>query len=311
MVCLLPWHKRAAYQPLSSQRKYATVTRERHVRSRRFRFNPALWLILLPFFVGMIFTLPAAGVPGTLSYFKEAIGSVALSLVLVAPLVLFALWRSPSEHRGLLVLTATLLILSWASVLLPRAPFLQTLNLTGNWQGKLLDLSWALLFVLFWRKHKSEQLGLRWRTQPDSFRPILIVMAVFTLLFAIPGFFRQSFTTEEIFYQLTMPSLSEELIFRGILLALLNQVFGRPWRLAGAPVGWGLVITSALFGLTHGAAVTATGLLIAPVPIIATGLIGAILGWMRERSGSLWPPILAHSLINTAEFVIPLSKLLF
>lgn len=277
----------------------------------RFGQNPALPLILLPLLIGMVIALPAVGAQDTAVYFGEALGSTVFSLALVAPLILFALWRSPSEQRRLLILVAALFTLSRLCLLLPRAPFVQALDLTWNWQGKLIDLSWALLFVLLWRRHTPEQLGLRWRLEPGSLRPILIVMAVLTVLFAVPGFFRESFTAEEIFYQLTMPSLSEELIYRGILLMLLTEVFGKPWRLVGARVGWGLVMTSVLFGLVHGAAVTGTGIILAPFPIIATGILGAIFCWMRERSGSLWPAMLAHSLVNTSEFIVPLVRLVF
>lgn len=271
----------------------------------------ALLLILLPLLVGMLGTLPAAGAQATAVYFSEALGSAALSLALLAPLILFALWRSPNKQRRLLILVAALLTLSLMSNLLPKAPFVQAFNLTWNWQGKLLDLSWALLFVAIWRKHTLGQLGLRWRLEPGSLRPIFIVMTILTALFAVPGFFRESFTAEEILYQLTMPSLSEELIFRGILLALFTDVFGRPWRLGGAYIGWGLIATSVLFGFNHGALVVDTELFFQPVLIAATGILGAIFCWMRERSGSLWPAMLAHSLVNTAEFIVPLVKLVF
>ena len=283
------------------------MTTESNVSPRKPGFNPALLLILLPLLVGMGLALPAVGVEGVTLYFREVLGSATLTFALLTPLV-FALWRSTSEHRGLLGLVAALYTLSLAVTFLPQAPFVEALNLTWNWQGKLLDMSWALLFVLLWQRRAPRQIGLRGRIEPGSLRPVLIVMAVLSILFAIPGFFRGVPSAEEVAYQWLMPSLSEELVFRGVLLALLNDIFGRPWRLAGARVGWGLIITSVLFGFNHGALVLDTGLFLQPVLIVATGLIGAIFCWIRERSGSLWPAMVTHSLVNSAEFAVPLLK---
>ena len=287
------------------------MTTKTDVSPRRSGPRPALLLVLLPLLVGLVLALPTAGVQDTAAYFRETLGSALLWSVLASPLILFALWRSPSQRRSLLLLGVALFTLSLAVTLLPKIPFVQVLNLTWNWQGKVLDTSWALLFVLLWRGHTPAQMGLRWRLEPGSLRPVLIVTGVLTVLFAIPGFFRQAPGVEEVAYQLIMPSLSEELVFRGVLLALLSGVFGRPWRLAGAHVGWGLVITSLLFGFDHGALVTNTGLYIDPVQILATSILGALFCWIRERSGSLWPAMVAHSLVNSGEFIVPLLARLF
>lgn len=73
--------------------------------------------------------------------------------------------------------------------------------------------------------------------------------------------------------------LAEELVFRGYLYGAAKQALG---------AGKALLLTSALFGLIHGVQYA--------VPI---ALLGLLFGWLRERSGGLAAPILAHVLHNS------------
>lgn len=90
----------------------------------------------------------------------------------------------------------------------------------------------------------------------------------------------------------------EEIMYRGFVQSRLNQAFGRPFVFLGVPWGWGLVLTSLLFGFTHVLNVDA-----------ATGQIGWFWGWglwtifggltfgyVRERTGNVLAPALLHGL---------------
>lgn len=70
----------------------------------------------------------------------------------------------------------------------------------------------------------------------------------------------------------------EELTYRGLGFSLL-----RPYGLASAIIGVGLA-----FGLAHG--------LIEALPILS--LFGMGLAWLRERTNSIYPPILVHAAFN-------------
>jgi membrane protease YdiL (CAAX protease family) len=69
-----------------------------------------------------------------------------------------------------------------------------------------------------------------------------------------------------------MAALGEEPLFRGALQPLI-----------------GLVPTAVLFGLLHTTSVA---------HVMLAGLLGFVLGWLFEWSGSLWPPIAAHLTID-------------
>jgi membrane protease YdiL (CAAX protease family) len=78
--------------------------------------------------------------------------------------------------------------------------------------------------------------------------------------------------------------IAEEITFRSVLYRWLRERIGF-WP--------GIVISSALFGVLHGV------LFLAPV----LSLLGALFAWLYERSGSIWPAIVAHGLFNTVMVV--------
>jgi membrane protease YdiL (CAAX protease family) len=91
----------------------------------------------------------------------------------------------------------------------------------------------------------------------------------------------------------------EEIIFRGYIQSRLNAAFGRPYRLFGVPWGWGLLITSALFGLSHVG--LTTSLITGKVNLtwawgFWTFFGGLVFGFVREKTESIFAPALLHGL---------------
>jgi len=76
--------------------------------------------------------------------------------------------------------------------------------------------------------------------------------------------------------------LCEEFLYRGFLLAEASA-----WAHSA---GWGIVISSAAFGLAHSYQ-GANGM-------ARAGLLGALLAWPVVRLGSLYPSMVAHFLID-------------
>jgi len=88
-------------------------------------------------------------------------------------------------------------------------------------------------------------------------------------------------------YGCVLAPFLEEMLFRGIILRAFLRQYGR----------WPAIIGSAaLFGLFH-----------LNIYQFMVGLIaGTLLGWLYERSRSLWPCILLHGAYNTLLMVIAL-----
>lgn len=184
-----------------------------------------------------------------------------------------------------------------------------------NWTGKLLELlvsvvAISLLILLGgWR---AKEFGVTFSfargTGKDVLRFLVPVLLLETLVlwFLIPG---QKLTLEDHVFQLSAPGITEELAFRGVLLALLDRAFSGRVRIIGADLGWSAVITSILFGLWHGLDVSAhLAVSVDLMPMVIPTLGGFVLAWCRARSGSILLPIAAHAGMNEMANVIALVK---
>jgi membrane protease YdiL (CAAX protease family) len=100
--------------------------------------------------------------------------------------------------------------------------------------------------------------------------------------------------------------LTEELMFRGVLLGLARRLL---------PAATAVALTSLLFGLWHmlpawdaspgNAALDDVGRSATVLGTFAlTSVAGAVLAWLRIRSGSLLAPILAHIGTNSTPFLV-------
>jgi membrane protease YdiL (CAAX protease family) len=110
---------------------------------------------------------------------------------------------------------------------------------------------------------------------------------------------------ETLLFQAVVPGLDEELIFRGVLLALLDQAFLARWRLAGAELGWGTVAVSLLFGAVHGVGFDSRWHLDLHLLSVAfTTMASLVYCWLRARTGSLLFPVLTHNASNFILFAV-------
>ncbi len=83
-----------------------------------------------------------------------------------------------------------------------------------------------------------------------------------------------------------IPAVSEELLFRGLMLPGLERRYGS---------GIALGVSSLLFGLVHGV----------PVAMIYAFLAGLVLGVVRLRTGSVLPCIALHGAFNAVPVMLP------
>jgi membrane protease YdiL (CAAX protease family) len=140
-------------------------------------------------------------------------------------------------------------------------------------------------------------MGFTWHQRPDSMRAALAVaVAALSLhLLAMSGsrVRLEGVSLETWLYQATLPGLVEEVLFRGVLLALLDRAFVVRRVVLGASIGWGGVVVTVVFVALHGL----------DVAVLFGVLPAALLYlWLRARTGSLVLPVIVHNLWNLSVY---------
>jgi membrane protease YdiL (CAAX protease family) len=100
--------------------------------------------------------------------------------------------------------------------------------------------------------------------------------------------FRQLLGTEapmllSIVFLVVVAPVTEEFFFRGVLQKGLARRYGR-----GASVLW----SGVLFGLVHGL----------PWQVVPATALGLLFAWWTDRTGSLWPALVAHAINNGTSY---------
>lgn len=229
---------------------------------------------------------------------------VAAIVVCLAPVMALAIWRGKPEGWRYIALALGVWFMNFSCLILMRnLPIFS--GLEWNWTGKVFAIVASLVFIGLWR-------GITWREvgfaglRKGSWLPFIVLVLLTFLVFL--ALYTKDVPTkvETLLFQLTMPGIDEEIIYRGILLVLLNRAFGTSWKVLGANVGWGWLISSALFGLIHGIGFAGSPFhfQFSLAPIVFAGITGLVIGWLRERTGSLYPAIFLHSTVDSAGLII-------
>ena len=169
-----------------------------------------------------------------------------------------------------------------------------------NWLGKGL----ALIITLVVASHPAfgwQRSGLTLKQKAGSLPSALVVGVLLIGLFT---FFALSSddgvsSAETLGFQLSMPGLEEEPFYRGVLLLALNEAFRGRIKALGIAWGWGALISSALFGMTHAFGFEDGGFSFDVMTFLLTGVPALVLVWLRERTGSLLLPVLLHNYGNS------------
>lgn len=132
---------------------------------------------------------------------------------------------------------------------------------------------------------------------------LLLLAGLLLLPVALAVYLRRSVAdvTLTLIYQLVFSGFGEEIYYRGYIQSRINQEFGRTYRIFGVAFGPGLIIAALLFGLSHvlnwfqpfGGQVA-----FAWWWGIWTCVSGLLYGLLREKTGSVVAPGLAHGVLD-------------
>ncbi|MFH5805705.1 ABC transporter permease subunit/CPBP intramembrane protease [Alienimonas sp. DA493] len=222
---------------------------------------PPLGAVLLGTLACVAAFLVLGGVPGKLAGLTDEESLAAVDL----PTLLIA-----NAAVSLLVFVGLpWAIARWAGGSTRRTFALRTPSVVGLLGGLLLGLgAWAGVFEILLALGAADRIGDAGRLAEFGERietlPLPLVLACLAIV----------------------PAVTEEFAFRGFVLTRLKVLFGAVWA---------VIASGLIFGVFH--VVKDLGLF---DRLIGTTLLGLLLGWVRVRTGSLWPGMLLHAVSNAA-----------
>ncbi|HEX9297973.1 MAG TPA: MrtC family glutamic-type intramembrane protease [Polyangiaceae bacterium] len=96
---------------------------------------------------------------------------------------------------------------------------------------------------------------------------------------------------DDVVGQALVIGLPEEAFYRGYLMTALDDAWGTPWTLGKAKLGWGWIVSSALFATGH--------FLTEPdVQRLAVFFPALVFGWLRARTRGVGASAIFHTLCN-------------
>ena len=220
-----------------------------------------------------------------------------------------------SKHSKLIALLLFCLIFIIDYLILTQIPQPALFHgLQWNWQGKILSTLWALVIIYGFKFLSPKEVGLVHPRSNKDYRfalyfGFLCSAIIFILDLSQDTSFLSSseISLETILFQLVMPGINEELVYRGILLAVLNRAFTKKWSFLSIKFGFGAVLVSILFVLIHTVQITPEHTLWLNTNIfdwLALIFFAMVFVLMREKTGSIWPGVIFHGLIDGMHFVL-------
>lgn len=181
-------------------------------------------------------------------------------------------------------------------------------GLKFNWSGKLLAICLTLAMMKLVPQATAAEMGLTLQQRSGSLKPSIIV-AVVLCLFAwgviwLVGNNNEP-TVERLLYQATLPGLDEELFFRGLLFAVFLRAFPAISPSSKNSYWPAATVVTFLFAAGHAFLFYKGALAFDPFFLAYAALLGFGLLWIRQRTGSLLLPVIAHNVINFGNSFIP------
>lgn len=267
-------------------------------------FYPKWYLSFIPFFIILSISILLNSSEQLFIFFIRFSLTSLINLALIVPFLLIAIFHIKPEYKSyrLLLLAVIFFLINSASLLIPYI----FSSSYWNWQGKLLSILSILLLIYFCKELNYKDIGLTKKLIDGSLLPVIIIIAIclfLGIIMAPRGTGPSPLSTW--LFQATLPGLSEELLYRGVLLMLANKVFGKQWKILGAKIGWGFILTTLLFSFTHMVSVKSNmEIIINWTNFFGPFSGGLVYAYVKERSGNLWASVIFHNLTNTASVLV-------
>lgn len=176
-------------------------------------------------------------------------------------------------------------------------------TLQYSWIPKLLSLVFVVVIYSIFMPTLFKKFGWHIKFDKKYLKVSLLLSLSLILIKCIPNYLdtsRETVTLERWLYQLSLPGLEEEIIFRGLLLVLLREMFTTDALIPAKKFAPDILIITLVFALAHSFQVDRTWhISFQAMPFVSAGLGGFVYSWLRVKHDSLAPAIICHNAVNT------------
>lgn len=232
-----------------------------------------------------------------------------LQVIIIVPLAAILVDKRKKENYLRILFFAIIYIVYQLTLVLPKLS--ESLNFIGgnwNWDGKIFGIIFGIICYFIFRKYFSENDFFTLKQDQKGFHPALIATFFSVLLVTLIAYLtgEDKFSAETLAFQLTMPAIDEEIMFRGILLGLLITALRDKFSFLGNPA---VLLTAVLFGFIHALTLEKDfSINFEPIYFLHTGIGGFIFAWITVKSRSILLAVLAHGSANFLAALVTMIK---
>ena len=225
-----------------------------------------------------------------------------MAVATIVPVALLAALRVSIDplYAGL---AASFVLLHEVGVRLPSAAGVHVGH--WNWVGKGLGIAISLIWMAV-SGMKASDFGIVLPSRAGWLLAVPLILLGATLcLLTTARHSGVTFSWETLAFQALIPSLDEELAFRGVLYAYLFRSL-RESRVGGEATVFTVALVSLLFSLDHGVVWSKGRLLFKAHPLLESLVPGLFMTTARGLTGSVLPGMAIHSVDNVLTYLLRL-----
>lgn len=220
-----------------------------------------------------------------------------LHLVVILPLLLiFMKERTTKNYLRVLSIVGCYLIYYFALTLQYHFDCFNIIDGSWNWDGKIYGIVCGIAIYFIFRRQLSNNNFFTLKQDKVGLKSALKVAIAILSIAILGGVVNdREFNIETLLFQISMPGIDEEIMYRGVLLGLMCSALragGAAWRNPA------IIINAVLFGLVHSLSLGDGALQFNSVNFMWTGLLGYGFGYITIKTRSILIPMLTHNLYN-------------
>ena len=220
-----------------------------------------------------------------------------LHIAFILPLLLiFMKERTKENYLRVLSIVVCYLVYYFALTLRYHFDCFDIIKGNWNWDGKIYGVIWGVAAYFIFRRQFADNNFFTLRQDKAGLKSALKVVIAIMCVSLLGGIVNdKEFNLETLLFQLSMPGIDEEIMYRGVLLGLMCSVLRTGGKAWSNPA---IVINGVLFGLVHALSFRDGAMQFYTMNFVWTGLLGYGFGYITIKTRSILIPMLTHNLYN-------------